>query len=43
MGTHVAVNLIVGVLIVALLILGWSALQGIGAAFDHGVHEWLVR
>lgn len=36
-------NLVIGILIVAGLVLAWAALQGIGAAFGHGIQEWLVR
>lgn len=41
MGTHPFGSFLVGCAIVALLILGWAAIQGIGSAF--GPQEWLVR
>lgn len=42
MTAHTFVTFLIGIAIVALLILGWAAMQGIGAAFGAGVQEWLV-
>lgn len=43
MGTSAIVKFTVTILIVAVLILGWAALQGLGTALGGGVQEWLVR
>jgi hypothetical protein len=39
----IVVNFLIGVAIVAVCVLAWAAMQGLGAAFGHGVREWLVR
>ena len=41
MGTQSIVKFLIGFLIVAMLVLAWSAIQGLGAGFGDHVQEWL--